>query len=122
MPKRMYHEVKAKRCLKQIVVMNRKIDELENIRVMKIQDLKEEIENIKNSVVSIRCTDCNRQFNISFYRFSKGSWSYFCPKCQRQDNLQYAQKVADVLEKGHIKYKCDINGKITIIMPHQDVI
>ena len=82
MSRRNYHEKKALRCMQNIISMKKKIKRLEEFRVKKIENIKNEIGAIHNSTVTLRCVGCNGEFPISFKLFEDGGYSLFCHLCK----------------------------------------
>ena len=117
-PRRNYHEKKALRCMQSIISMKKKLEQLEGVRVKKIEKIKKEIEAIQSSTVTLICCQCNREFPILFTRFASGGYDLFCRRCVNMGNREHAKRVTAILDANRVKYKCDMFNNITIIMPH----
>ena len=115
---RVYHEKKALRCIRNIIEMKKKLEEIEGKRLKKVDDLQGEICAIQRSMVTLVCIECHRQFNVPFSKFVSGDCSLWCPICQYESNKVRAEGIMKILDANSIKYKCNIDYKITIINPH----
>ena len=120
MPQRNYHEKKALRCMQSIITMKKKLERLEGVQVKKIENIKEEIEAIRSSTVTLRCIDCNYEFPILFDTFAGGEYPLFCPACRKKENIVYLTKVREILDKFDINYYCTRN-RLEIVVPNKGV-
>lgn len=119
---RAYHEIKAQRCQQNLVWLKNKLHRLEGIRVKKIDDLKAEIKAIEDSIVTLRCETCNRQFTIPFSKYVKGDYKKLCKLCKKAENDKCVKHIESVLKDANIKYEhryC--SPDIRIELPHKDV-
>jgi hypothetical protein len=67
--------------MQSIISMKKKLEQLEGVRVKKIENIKKEINAIQSSTVTLRCIECNGEFPISFKSFGDGVYPLFCNSC-----------------------------------------
>ena len=90
-----YHERKAKRTIEYLKSLEKKYDVLKSDLGEKVNHLKDEIHTIKNSYVTLRCTECGTQYNVWFEGYKNNHHTTLCHAC----NMKKIEERKNALKK-----------------------